>query len=81
MKKESVTLLGVGDIAIDREQPETTFQYVAEVLRSGDITYANCEQALSDKGEPNPKQAIYSDPENIPAFLYAGIAAWSLPNS
>ena len=80
-KKEAITLLGVGDIVIDQEQPETAFKYVVEVLRSGDITYANCEQALSDKGSPNPKQCIHSDPRNIPALLSAGIDVVSLANN
>jgi poly-gamma-glutamate capsule biosynthesis protein CapA/YwtB (metallophosphatase superfamily) len=81
MTKEALTLLGVGDIIIDREQPETIFQHVADVLRSGDITYANCEQALSDKGYPNPKQAAHSDPRNLPALLHAGIDVVSLANN
>jgi hypothetical protein len=41
MKKEAITLLGVGDVLIDRKDPDTIFQHVAEVLRSGDITFAN----------------------------------------
>lgn len=81
MNKETITLLGVGDIIVDREQPETIFQHVAEVLRSGDITFANCDQAYSDKGYPNPKQASYSDPRNIPALLYAGLDVVSLANN
>ena len=81
MKKEAVTLLGVGDILITREQPETTFKHVVEALRSADFTFANCEQALSDKGYPNPKQAAYSDPRNIHALLYAGLDVVSLANN
>jgi poly-gamma-glutamate capsule biosynthesis protein CapA/YwtB (metallophosphatase superfamily) len=79
--KETVTLLGVGDVIIDREQPETIFQHVAEVLRSADITFANCEGALSDKGYPNPKHAAHSDPRNLAALLYAGIDVVSLANN
>jgi poly-gamma-glutamate capsule biosynthesis protein CapA/YwtB (metallophosphatase superfamily) len=81
MKKPAVTFLGVGDVVIDLDQPETAFRHVADVLRSGDITYANCEQALSDKGSPNPRQAIHSEPRNIPAFLYAGFDIVSLANN
>ena len=81
MSKKAITLLGVGDVLIDREKPETIFQHVAEVLRSGDITYANCEGALSDKGYPNPLQAAHSDPKNLNAFLHAGIDVVSLANN
>jgi hypothetical protein len=43
LEKEAITFLGVGDVLIDREQPETIFKHVADVLRSGDITFTNCE--------------------------------------
>lgn len=81
MKKKEITLLGVGDVLIDREQPETMFRYVAEVLRSADITYVNCEQALSDKGHPDPRHAAYSSPKSISALLYAGTDVISLANN
>ena len=81
MEKEAITFLGVGDVLIDREQPETIFKYVADVLRSGDITFANCEQMYSDKGYPNMIHASFSDPRNIPALFYAGIDLVSLANN
>ena len=81
MEKELITLLVAGDILIDREQPETIFRHVADMLRSGDITFANCEQMYSDKGYPNMIHASYSDPRNIPALLYAGIDLVSLANN
>jgi hypothetical protein len=34
MKKEAITFLGVGDIVIDREKPETIFQHTAPILRA-----------------------------------------------
>lgn len=81
MKKESITLLGIGDILIDREEPETIFRYVAEVLRSADITFANAEQGFCKKGCPSPIHASYSDPRNISAYLYAGIDVLSMANN
>jgi len=81
MKKEAITLLGVGDILIDRKEPDTIFQYVAGVLRSGDITFANCEQVYSDKVHRMKEIASYSDPRNIPALINAGIDIISLANN
>jgi hypothetical protein len=81
MKKESITVMGVGDVLIDREKPETIFDHVAGVLRSADIAYANCEQALSDKGIPNPIQAAHHDSRNLNAFLSAGFDVVSLANN
>jgi hypothetical protein len=81
MKKEPITLIGVGDVIIDREQPETIFRHVAEVIRSADIAYANCDQVYSDKGQPNPAQVTGSDPRNIPVLLSAGFDVVSLANN
>lgn len=81
MKKESIILLCVGDILIDRVKPESIFQHVAGFLRSGDITFANAEQGYCDKGYPNPIHASYSDPRNLPALLYAGIDVLSMANN
>lgn len=78
MNKEAITLVGVGDVIIDREQPETIFRHVADVLRSADIAYANMEQVLSDKGTPHPKIAVYSDPKMLDAYVDAKIDVVSL---
>ena len=53
MKKEKMTLIAVGDVIIDRDEPESIFGHVADVLRSGDITFANCDQMYSDKVYPS----------------------------
>ena len=81
MGKEAITLVGVGDVIIDRERPGTIFRYVADVLRSADIAYTNCEQPLSDKGTPNPKQAVYSSSKNLEGYLAAGFDVVSLANN
>ena len=81
MKKQAITFLGVGDVVTDTERPETAFRHVADVLRSADIAYANCDQAMSDKGSPNPKQATPSQPENISALISAGFDIISLANN
>jgi hypothetical protein len=79
-ENNAVTLMGVGDILIQRDKPETIFAHVVDVLRSADIIYANCEQMYTDKGAPG-EHATYSDPANIPALVYAGINVVSLANN
>lgn len=81
MKKESITLLGVGDILIDREKPESIFQHVAEVLRGADIAFANCEQMYSEKGTPSPVHTVPSSPRYLPALNYAGFDVLSFANN
>tara|TARA_Y100001934_G_scaffold184644_1_gene218133 strand:+ start:800 stop:1936 length:1137 start_codon:yes stop_codon:yes gene_type:complete len=49
-----LTLLAVGDIILDPATHHQAFDQVTDVLRSGDIVFANCDQAYSDLGEsPN----------------------------
>jgi poly-gamma-glutamate capsule biosynthesis protein CapA/YwtB (metallophosphatase superfamily) len=71
----------VGDIIIDREKPETIFQYVADFLRSADITSANCHQTYSEKGHLIHGHGTNSEPRNILALLYAGFKILSLANN
>ena len=78
MAKEAITFVGVGDVIIDREKPETIFRHVGDVLRSADIAYANMEQVLSDRGTPHPRQAVYSSPKMVDAYVHNGIDVVSL---
>ena len=81
MKKETITFLGVGDINIDREKPETIFQHVAEMLRSADITYGNCEQTYSDLGNLVRGHGTNAESRNFPALPYDGFDVISLANN
>jgi hypothetical protein len=73
MNKEPITFVGAGDVIIDREQPETVFRHVAGVLQSADIAYVNMEQVLSDKGTPDPRQAVYGSSKMIDAYTKTNI--------
>jgi len=77
-KKETITLTGVGDVIIDREQPETIFKYVADVFRSADISYANMEQVLSDTGVPHPTQTVHKSAKAVEAYTKNKIDVVSL---
>jgi poly-gamma-glutamate synthesis protein (capsule biosynthesis protein) len=81
MKNEAITLLGLGDIIIDRERPETIFQHVTKVLRSADFVFASGDQVYSEKGTIIPGYGIHSDPKCIEALLYAGVKVVALANN
>jgi poly-gamma-glutamate capsule biosynthesis protein CapA/YwtB (metallophosphatase superfamily) len=81
MKKEPITLMGVGDITIDRDQPEMIFQNVAETLRSADIAYGNTDQTYSDLGYPVLGHGPNSESKNFKALPYAGFDVISLANN
>jgi len=82
MTKKPITLLAVGDIVIfNREKPETIFAHVADVLRAADITFANCDQMYSDKGNRSNHVLRSDTTRNIPALVYAGLDVVSLANN
>ena len=74
MSKEKITLIAVGDIILHGDDPGFMFDYVRDVLRSGDITFANCDQVYSDKGYRQPFNTGRSDPDkSIAALIDAGL--------
>ena len=48
----SHTLLLVGDIFVQRDDPPSVFQHVRDLLKNGDFTFGNLEGSTSDSGEP-----------------------------
>lgn len=55
---EQLVFAGAGDIILDRDEPLTALQNVADVLRNADVTYINMEQVLCDGGTPKPGHAV-----------------------
>jgi len=81
MKKETIIVLGTGDLLIDREKPETIFRHVADVLRSADITFANSEQTFAEGGYLVRGHGTNSESRNLPAVVSAGFDVISLANN
>jgi poly-gamma-glutamate capsule biosynthesis protein CapA/YwtB (metallophosphatase superfamily) len=81
MKKERITVLGTGDLLIDREKPETIFLHVAETLRSADITFGNTEQTYAEGGYLIRGHGSNSESRNLPAVVSAGFDVLSLANN
>ncbi len=50
MSKSATTLLAVGDISPNRDDPPSIFRHCADVLRAGDVTFGQLEAPLSDRG-------------------------------
>ncbi len=83
MKKEKITLIAVGDVMLRGDTTKNIFDNVRDVLRSGDITFANCEQVYSDKSyDPRLSQADRPDPDkSIATLIDAGLDVISLANN
>jgi poly-gamma-glutamate synthesis protein (capsule biosynthesis protein) len=85
-----LTLLAVGDVIVNRERPESLFGdgpgSVAEILRSGDITFGNCETPYAEPElwarAPNARFALGSHPANSTALRRsAGFDVMSFANN
>jgi poly-gamma-glutamate synthesis protein (capsule biosynthesis protein) len=68
-----VTLLGfVGDVLVDRDEPETAFEAVANVLAEPDILFGNCEAPYTTEPHLAPTTGIplTPHPSNTEALRY-----------
>lgn len=81
MKKEAITVLGTGDLLIDREEPATIFQHVSDVLKSADIAFTNSEQTFAEGGYLIRGHGTNSESRNLPAVISAGFDVISLANN
>jgi poly-gamma-glutamate capsule biosynthesis protein CapA/YwtB (metallophosphatase superfamily) len=81
VKNEVITLLGTGDLLIDREKPETIFRHVAGILRAADITFGNTEQTYAEGGYLIRGHGTNSESRNLPAVVDAGFDVISLANN
>lgn len=70
---KDITFLAMGDILLDRADPDSMFRHVADTLRGADFRFAQLEQMYSDKGCPGPVHATYSTPDNIPPLKRIGV--------
>jgi poly-gamma-glutamate synthesis protein (capsule biosynthesis protein) len=82
MSKEKITLIAVGDVMLHGDGTKNIFHYVRDVLRTGDITFGNCEQTYSDKGNLAPGQTSIEDPiKSINTLIDAGFDVLSIANN
>lgn len=70
----NVVLLAVGDVAPNRENPHSMFQYVKDFLNHGDIGFCQLEANLSSRGTPLPQARLPMrvHPNNAEAIKDAG---------
>ena len=86
MATGDVVLALVGDMFVQRPEPESIFASAAPVLRAADITFGNLEGPVTDVGEvPETKRVmhlqIHSEERNLAAYTSAGFDAVGLANN
>jgi poly-gamma-glutamate synthesis protein (capsule biosynthesis protein) len=77
--KTEATLVAVGDVAPDREDPRECFAAASGLLKSADFTFCQLETSLADKGVrlPQARHAVLTRPNVAPAMREAGFTAVS----
>jgi poly-gamma-glutamate capsule biosynthesis protein CapA/YwtB (metallophosphatase superfamily) len=51
-QQDVITLVGVGDISPNRDDPPSIFRHCGDVFRTADIVFGQMESTLSDRGSP-----------------------------
>jgi poly-gamma-glutamate capsule biosynthesis protein CapA/YwtB (metallophosphatase superfamily) len=76
---KAVTLLAVGDVGAKRPEPISIFRGCRDVLRSGDVVFAQLETTVTDRGAqaPNARLAMRAPPLMASAVRDAGINVMS----
>ena len=75
MRKGTVTnLIAVGDICVDRANPDSIFKLVSAEVKSADFAFCQIETTYSKRGAPNPemRQPLRAAPNNVKAIAQAG---------
>jgi poly-gamma-glutamate capsule biosynthesis protein CapA/YwtB (metallophosphatase superfamily) len=77
-----VTLLGfVGDVLVDREDPESAFEAVADVLCVPDVLFGNCEAPYTTSPHLAPTSGIPLTPHPAGATAFHHFDVLSLANN
>lgn len=51
--KDLITLVGVGDVSPDRDDPLSILRHVGDVFRKADVVFGQMESPISDRGSPS----------------------------
>jgi poly-gamma-glutamate synthesis protein (capsule biosynthesis protein) len=82
MAKE-LTICAVGDILIDREDPESMFAHVMPVLREADITFGQLEEVITlrDEHVPSTRSPARTHPKTAAALKSVGFDVLSFASN
>ena len=79
-----ITLALVGDLFVQRPEPESIFAHAGPHLREADIAFGNLEGVIADPRyltEAQATRVFYSEERMLSAYTYAGIDGVGLANN
>lgn len=73
----------VGDVLVDRDDPDAAFALVHDCLNDGELLFGNCETAYSDTLERPPATfySVTSPPTNVVALEHVGFDVMACANN
>lgn len=82
-KAKSVSLVAVGDVAINRDDPQSALALARPIFETADVTFANCESTYARNWSANPaaRGVVRSDPEQLGGLSWAGVDVVSFANN
>ena len=82
-KNDRITVIAVGDVAVNRKDPDSIFAYVTNVTKSADIAFCQLETNYSERGIVLPQARVPSiaHPKNALAISKAGFSAISFASN
>ncbi len=80
---KQLTMLLVGDVFVQRDDPPSVFKHVGQLLRDGDFTFGNLEGSTADSGAPwSIKETNWkADARQVEALAAAGFDAVTVANN
>ena len=84
MPENSWNISAVGDVMIDRENPQSSFYLVKDIIQKSELSFCQLETAYSDKGSQGssgPRGAMRHDLRNYDAIPYAGFGVVSMASN
>jgi len=81
---EPLTIVAVGDVIVNRPEPESIFKYTRDIIQKADISVCQLETSYSDQGSmgsSGPRGAMAHDLRNYRALPAAGFKVVSMASN
>ncbi|MEW6262031.1 MAG: CapA family protein [Thermodesulfobacteriota bacterium] len=72
--KKCITVFAVGDVCVNRDEPDSMFTFVTSIIKSADMAFCQLETNYTERGTqaPHSRIAMRAHPSNASAIRKAG---------